>query len=505
MIDKHKLTDPGLVLGHQSISTLRNEVKQMYLNDKRPWVIGYSGGKDSTAVLRLVYESLAELPVSARTKPVFVVTSDTLVETPVIVNLIGETLATVQECAMRDGLPINVAQVTPKTTDTFWVNLIGKGYPAPTRSFRWCTERMKIDPVSEFIRNKVATYGEVIVVLGSRSAESSSRAQVMKKHKIDGTQLARHTTLVNAFVYTPIEAWSADDVWEYLFSGGAPWGGDHQALFNLYKDSNAGECPLVIDTSTPSCGNSRFGCWVCTVVTQDRAMDGLVESGLTWLVPLQEFRNGLFETTKPENKHKFRSDKRRSGKVTIKLHAEQGLKQVLGPYRMEFRQTLLRRLLATQRKAKELNPDSQAILITKDELEEIRRCWRNDPNEPDWSDPVPSIYLEVMNANLDWIGNDQGTFGKLETTVLTDIESEFGVPKELVMKLIETELMQEGIGRRSDLFKRFDEVLGQDWDEIPMLLKKHRDRESRVAEYDSFEQSLHTQYEQVIGLLSNDL
>lgn len=494
-----------LFLGQQPLSVLRNEIKHLYLDDKKPWVIGYSGGKDSTAVLRLVCESLSELPSNQRSKPVFVVSSDTLVETPVVVDLIGDTLAKVQEFALRQSLPMTVAQVTPKTTETFWVSLIGKGYPAPTRSFRWCTERMKIDPASEFIRSKVATYGEVTVILGSRSAESASRAQVMRKHKIAGSRLARHTTLANAFVYTPIEAWTADDVWEYLFSGPAPWGGDHQTLFNLYKDSNAGECPLVIDTSTPSCGNSRFGCWVCTVVTQDRAMDGLVESGLKWLVPLQDFRNGLYETTKPENKHKFRSDKRRSGKVTIKLHAEQGLKQVLGPYRMDVRHAFLRRLLEAERDVRKLNPGIEINLITKPELEEIRRCWRNDPNEPDWSDAVPAIFRDVLGSDLDWIGNDQGTFGTLETSVLMEIETEAGIPKELVMKLIETELMQEGVGRRSDLFKRFDEVLMQDWDDVSDVIKKHREREGRSVEYDQLEQDLHMEYQQVTTLLSNDL
>lgn len=493
-----------LVLGRRPIRKLYEEVQQLYLEDRRPWVIGYSGGKDSTAVMRLVFDAIMQLPQSVRTKPIFVVSSDTLVETPVVVNLIEETLDQVQRFAQQNALQISVAQVTPKITETFWVNLIGKGYPAPTRSFRWCTERMKIDPVSEFIQAKVAAFGEVIVVLGSRSAESATRAQSMKKHKIGDSRLNRHTTLLNAYVYAPIECWSADDVWEYLFSGPAPWGGDHQALFNLYKDSNAGECPLVIDTSTPSCGNSRFGCWVCTVVTQDRAMDGLVESGLNWLVPLQDFRNALYETTKPENKHRFRSDKRRTGKVTVKLHSEQGLKQILGPYRMDVRHAFLRRLLEAQREAAKRHA-GPVMLITKNELEEIRRCWRNDPNEPDWSESLPSIYREVMGEDLDWDGNDQGAFGKLESGVLADIEGESGVPKELLMKLIEAELMQEGIGRRSDLFKRFDEVLGQDWDEISTLLSKRRERESRVMQYDQLEKALHAQYEQVAGFLTNDL
>lgn len=498
------MTKATLVLGRRTIGELRDEVKTLYLADKRPWVIGYSGGKDSTAVLRLICESLMELPVADRSKSVFVVSSDTLVETPVVVNLILETLKNIQDFAAQQELPITVAQVTPKVSETFWVNLIGKGYPAPTRNFRWCTERMKIDPVSDFIRSKVAAYGEVTVVLGSRTAESASRAQVMKKHKIDGHRLARHTTLSNAFVYTPIEAWSADDVWEYLFSGLAPWGKDHQALFDLYKDSNAGECPLVIDKSTPSCGNSRFGCWVCTVVTQDRAMDGLIESGLTWLIPLQEFRNKLYETTKPENKQKFRSDKRRTGKVTIKLHAEQGMKQVLGPYRMDIRQAFLRRLLEAQRSVLRSAPEAPVTLITKDELEEIRRCWRSDPNEPDWSDQAPLIYREVMGEDLEWIGNDQGMFGKLETAVLAEIEGEIGVPKELVMRLIETELIQEGVGRRTDLFRRFDEILSQDWDEVATLLSRGMKREERTAEYDRLERDLQAQYEQVTGLLSHD-
>ena len=327
----------------------REDILRVYAADTRPWVIGYSGGKDSTAVVRLVFEALASLPKAKRTKQVFIVSSDTLVETPLVVNLIRDSLASMKAAALEKQLPIEVADpVTPKVSETFWSNLIGKGYPAPTRQFRWCTERMKIDPVSEFITEKVAAYGEVIVVLGSRMQESASRAQVMKKHRIEGSRLARHNSLANAYVFTPIDMWSADDVWEYLFSGPAPWGGDHQALFDLYKGSNAGECPLVIDTSTPSCGNSRFGCWVCTVVQKDRAMDGLIETGHTWMVPLRDFRNQLFDTTSPDRKREFRNARRRDGSITVSVKqegAEQVTKHVLGPYRLEYRKQLLRQLL----------------------------------------------------------------------------------------------------------------------------------------------------------------
>jgi hypothetical protein len=43
-----------------------------------------------------------------------------------------------------------------------------------------------------------------------------------------------------------------------------------------YASASNGECPIQIDTSTPSCGNSRFGCWPCTVVDRDKASEGLL-------------------------------------------------------------------------------------------------------------------------------------------------------------------------------------------------------------------------------------
>ena len=315
------------------------DVQRVYLSDKRPWVIGYSGGKDSSAVMTLIYLALLGLNPDSRHKPVFVVSSDTLVETPVVVDHIKKSLDAIEKGAKRDGLPITCHKVIPKDDQTFWANLLGRGYPAPTRSFRWCTERMKIDPVSDFIKSTVSKYDEVIVVLGSRSQESASRAQVIAKHKIDGSRLARHTTLANAFIFTPIDTWGVDDVWKLLrlchletqetpngtrniwkniydLEWENPWGGKNLTLWNLYKDSSGqGECPMVIDETTPSCGNSRFGCWTCTVVTKDRAMESLIQNGEEWMKPLRKFRDKLSETNIPKNKDIFRNFKRRTGRV----------------------------------------------------------------------------------------------------------------------------------------------------------------------------------------------
>ncbi|WP_205960599.1 DNA phosphorothioation system sulfurtransferase DndC [Ramlibacter rhizophilus] len=495
----------------------KTDIASIYLSDARPWVIGYSGGKDSTAVVRLVFEALMELPQEKRLKPVFVVSSDTLVETPLVVNLIKDTLASMHDAAEGLKLPLNVAKpVVPRLDQTFWVNLLGKGYPAPTRQFRWCTERMKIDPVSEFITEKVAAFGEVVVVLGSRLEESSSRAQVMRKHRIQGSRLARHTTLPNAYVFTPIDQWSADDVWEYLFSGPAPWGGDHQALFDLYKDSNAGECPLVIDSSTPSCGNSRFGCWVCTVVTKDRAMDGLIETGHTWLIPLQQFRNQLYETTLPDQKKNYRSARRRDGSVTVVLKqdkpgklGEPGKpveeKHVLGPYRLEVRKKLLKQLLENQKLVNENNPGEAYELITHDELEQIRVEWRQDPNEPDWDDSVPRIFDEVMGASQarQWQGTDDFIFGAEEANLIRTLCAEHGIAPQLFMKLMEVEVSYEGYARRSNVQVEIKELLARDWGADEELVKSVGEKKQRLYAADQEEQTAAQKYARLTQELSD--
>ncbi|MER0046993.1 DNA phosphorothioation system sulfurtransferase DndC [Pectobacterium odoriferum] len=465
-----------------------SEIQRIYLADKRPWVIGYSGGKDSSAVATLIYLALLGLAPAQREKHVFVVCSDTLVETPVVVDLISRTMRLIEKGAKRDGLPITVQQVTPKTHETFWVNLLGKGYPAPTRQFRWCTERMKINPVSDFIRDKVSQFDEVIVVLGSRSGESSSRAQVIAKHKIDGTRLARHTTLANAFIYTPIDTWSVDDVWKLLRGAfhyspedveewETPWGGNNRPLWTLYMDSSGqGECPMVIDDSTPSCGNSRFGCWTCTVVTKDRAMESLVQNGEQWMTPLLDFRNMLSNTTDPAQKDQYRNYKRRTGKVSYQ-YAKEGedisadRKHVPGPYWLRYRKEWLEKLLNLE---KSLIAEGHDIrLITEDELHAIRREWLQDPNEPDWKDSLPEIYKRVYGHDLTWQVNERARFAGADAGLLYDLAKNHDVVPEMVMKLIELELSFEGMGRRKNVQQKIESVLQQDWGSFEEIKEKH--------------------------------
>jgi len=419
------------------------------------------------------------------------------------VDIIKTVLLTINQQAAEDDLPITAHPVYPKMDQTFWVNLLGRGYPAPRQKFRWCTERMKIDPVSEFIQEKVEEHSEVVVVLGARSEESASRAQVISNHEIKGSHLSRHTTLPNAYIYMPIKTWSTDEVWSYLLTSPTPWGHSNYPLFELYKDSNQGECPLVIDTSTPSCGNSRFGCWTCTVVTKDKAIHGLVESGEVWMQPLLDFRNDLFESTKPKNKTQYRNYKRRTGKVTymkgtIDDDSSEARKHIPGPYWMSQRQKWLKELLEIEKSLAEQGHETELVRLP--ELQAIRQQWLRDPNEPDWADTLPRLYAEVYpDRSVEWLENDAGAFTEPDAKMLQELGDKVGVSPDMVMKLIETEISSMGLAKRRGIIKRLEGILNRDWGTLEDINAK---KKTKAAEHrdintwsDKLEQ-LQKEYEQ---------
>jgi len=433
----------------------------------RPWIIGYSGGKDSTCALQLVWYALSTLAPDKRKKPVYVISSDTLVETPVIVNHIHETIERINKAAREKSLPFVAEKVRPMVAESFWVNLIGRGYPAPQLTFRWCTERMKIRPADRFILNKVSEHGEVILVLGVRKSESMTRAQVMSLHQIERSQLSRHSRFPGTYVYTPIKDFCLEDVWGYLLQVPSPWGSNNRDLLSLYLSATAGECPLVIDDKTPSCGNSRFGCWVCTVVSQDRSMKALIDSGQEWMEPLLEIRNFLASTQDPTVKHLYREYKRRTGTVDLN---RAGNKMVPGPYTLQFCKDMLRRVLEAQVEVRRKGPDQDLTLISPEELRIIRRLWKVERG--DWEDSAPKIYKEVTGEDLSWVSDDIGCLNGNDAKILEDLCKERGIPPMLVMKLMTAELSAQGMRRRSSIYPKIDRILREEWRSKEEIMKE---------------------------------
>ncbi|MCG3209282.1 MAG: hypothetical protein FOGNACKC_02903 [Anaerolineae bacterium] len=443
------------VLRQRPLGEVYDEIGNIYLSNNLPWVVGFSGGKDSTATLQLVWYALRRLPREKLTKHVYVVASDTLVESPAIVERIDASLRRMNEAAEVANLPLTAHKVTPEIDDSFWVNLIGRGYPAPYSRFRWCTDRMKIKPTNRFVMDRVTEHGEAVVILGVRRQESFTREQVINLHKITGSRLSRHSMLPGAYVYTPIEDFTVKDVWDYLFLEANPWGDNNANLGELYETAQ-GECPLVIDTLTPSCGNTRFGCWVCTVVEKDKSMEAMIQSGAEWMTPMLLYRDLLASTQDPANKPGTRNLVRRDGQVWVK----EG-KLIYGPYDFNYRQTLLRRLLQAQKEVRELSGNPKITLIQTEELRAIRRIWRSELN--DWNDVLPQIYTEEVGKNLDWAQDDSSIFGPLEESLLTEACQTRGVPTELVKRLLGIEQEYYGMRRRHKVYDKIDAAFKRDW------------------------------------------
>lgn len=309
----------------RTVNDILEEMKRVYKNDKRPWVIGYSGGKDSTAVVQLTFMMLQELSPEERHKNIYVVSSDTLIENPIILGYLKQNSKLINDSAKNQGLPLYTHMVHPDYNNTYWTNIIGKGLPTPTSvRFRWCTERLKIKPSNKFIEEKVKDNGEVVVLLGVRKSESIARGIRIKNREIDGYLLTPHVSLTNTYVYNPIVELTTNNVWDILLSnnGNTPWGTTNNDLHSLYRGVDGGECPFTItnDKETPSCGNSRFGCWICTVVNEDKSLIGLVKNGEEWLQPLLDFRAWILNI---RNKHEYRMQYRRGGSHYYKqVHLE---------------------------------------------------------------------------------------------------------------------------------------------------------------------------------------
>lgn len=440
----------------EAVRGLVEEVRELYCSDHIPWVVGYSGGKDSTATLQVVWLALAEMGKDRLIKPVHVISTDTLVENPVVAAWVNHSLASINSRAQEQGLPIQAHRLTPEITDSFWVNLIGRGYPSPRHKFRWCTERLKISPSNRFIREVVKENGEAILVLGTRKKESSKRAHLMAKYERQQVRkrLSPNVSLPNSLVFSPIEEWTNDDVWEFLMLFENPWGIDNHDLLTMYQGASPdGECPLVVDTSTPSCGSSRFGCWVCTLVDEDKSMSAMIQNDeeKEWMLPLLQLRNELGQK---EDRH-LRDFRRMSGAVQL-FHD----KPIPGPYRQEVREAWLRRVLEAQTWVRENGPvDVRDLeLVSMAELHEIRRIWLLDKHEME--DSLPGIYEEATGVAFPVTKlDDNQPFGADEMAILRELCGKDQLHFGMIRDLLWVEQRHRTMARRSGLYEALQSAM----------------------------------------------
>lgn len=257
-------------------------LEQLYKKNNK-WIVTYSGGKDSTAlvVLSLYMKSIhpdIELNITY---------SDTMMEIPQM-----STVAYSFLYAIKNHYSAHVKVVYPEIEDTYWVRLIGRGYPPPGPRFRWCTPKIKIKPSRKLHQDNG------LFITGLRIGESQQRDIRLKNSCFNGGANECGSDIwVNQKgidVAAPIIHWSSEEVWYFLMLPGRKVVPETQLVIDLYGNTAM-----------------RFGCWMCTVVMKDKTMIALSNSGDLKVKALLDFREWLLvEKEKPENRY-YRKDGRK--------------------------------------------------------------------------------------------------------------------------------------------------------------------------------------------------
>ncbi len=233
-----------------------------------------------------------------------------------------------------------------------------------------------------------------------------------------------------------------DDVWLFLMQFRNPWGHDNKSLLTMYQGATeGGECPLVVDSTTPSCGSSRFGCWVCTVVEKDRSMEAMIKNDeeKVWMTPLLNLRNELDE---PDDRYR-RDFRRMNGQVQL-FHD----RTIPGPYKKDWREHWLRRVLDAEKSIRRDGPEDfrHIQLITPDELHEIRRIWLHEKHEFD--DSLPKIYEEITGEAFPTLLEDGSPLRSDDWELLRELCNGDQTFFELQVALLGVEQKYRGMSRR---------------------------------------------------------
>lgn len=445
----------------QAFEDIIKEIMIVYNHDNRPWLIGYSGGKDSTLLVSLVYEAMKRLKDMGEklSKKVYVITSDTMVENPIVKNYMHSSSDKINRAAKQDNINIQAEIIYPEAEQTFWSRVIGLGYPTPEPpGFRWCTERLKITPMNKFVNERIRESGEIIILLGVRKGESLSRLKTISAREIEGKLLNMHNDISNAYVYNPITEIPNELVWEFLLKGDckSPWGSDMKYLFNLYQGESLGEEKSVLGEvdrdKIPVTGNSRFGCWCCTMVKEDKSLQNFIDKSkddkeVEMLTMLRNFRNELLAMREDSD---LRDTKRRNGAVYKKADGSFGM----GPFTLEARRKILEGLL-------ELENKTGLELITKEELKVIDRMWDEEGDLTCRN--LVNIYSKVKGKKLPWDEYKIPRFDNEAITAIEQVSIKHNIPVELITKLIVSVDTNKHITRNNKMQKAFDQIINQGW------------------------------------------
>lgn len=388
---------PSEMVKSTTYTELIHELKVSYLDPTTigyPIAVAYSGGKDSTLVVKAYIEMLEALPAYQRVRPVHILSCDTGLEFPNIIENLVSNCQEIQEYALVKNLPVTVHLLQPEVSQKYFPLLVGLGYLPPRRMTKWCVQRLKINVTQAIIRKLALEFECCIVVLGTRESESVSRSNSIRKHSNGNERYNSRANMVKSdnqlqvirqLVYQTIRYFSTNAVWNAFEKDGFPWGLGYSRMKKLYKDAS-GECPLVADTSKQGTCGGRYGCYLCTLISEDKAMLSLLQNGYGWMKPIHDYRKFMISLAEnPNMREQFMYD-RKSGKI-LKEKSQGGFNKK--GRRLLFSKLMkLRELIARTKPA-----DLQFEVISDEEIEQIQKYWLELDQVNLWKNEDPQLQL----------------------------------------------------------------------------------------------------------------
>jgi len=354
----------------EKIEYIISNLKKLFLADSRTWVITFSGGKDSTFMLHIFILMLLELKKEGiKYRKVYILSYDTKVEMPILEAYHKQKMQQINDFVKRENLNVSMSLVEPTIEDDFFVCLLGKGYPSPNSGFRWCTERIKINPATAYLNSVIEKHNSIVMLLGVRTDESTARKNSIEKREFNEKDYVIHEQLANTYTFSPIKDITTEELWKFLSTEEAPWG-THKDMMALYDIGSAeADCNIIVHPNSESCAKTRFGCWVCTVVEKDSSMENAIKNNQSWMQPMANFRNKIFTY---RYDHTKRRDKNKNGK------------NIPGAFFLEVRKELFEDILKTEEQIgnklfevlgrKTLLSDEQILEINKEHQKDGDFC-----------------------------------------------------------------------------------------------------------------------------------
>lgn len=352
------------------------------------WAVGYSGGKDSSATLSFILWAIETGQVKPP-KSLTALYSDTRQELPPLQQIAHRTINRVNEMGWTGKI------LYPAMDHRFYVYILGRGIVPPSNKFRWCTQKLKIDPMEAAMSEISQQTGKkYLMMTGVRQGESAARDQRIalacsKDSGECGTGFLQTTPITGVVdKLAPIVHWRVCWVWDWLF-----FAGDNDYMRNVLKIQQPGhkfgdfsDIAIVYGAE-----DVRSGCVGCKLVAHDRATENLVNlhvgksQPFAHLKPLLQIEVILTAMRSP----KFRLRKAEPEENKDGSYRKKG--QRMGPLTIAARQMFYEKIIAIQN-------ETGVDLINADEQARIKELWQQEAYPELWSgddiaanQPIPRI------------------------------------------------------------------------------------------------------------------